>query len=275
MYPQPKKSETGKPVTVATLAKMKANGEKFVALTAYDASYAALLDAAGVDVVLVGDSLGMVVQGHSTTVPVTMDDMVYHGRMVARGLQRALFMIDMPFMSYATPDTALANAARLMQETGAHMVKLEGNASQVAVVEHLAGNGIPVCAHLGLRPQSVHKTGGFKVQGREQDAALRMESDAVSLANAGADIILLELVPSALAKEITSKVSVPVIGIGAGPDVDAQVLVLYDMLDITPGRRPKFAKNYMAGAASPLEAVQRYVAEVRDGTYPAPEHCFD
>ncbi|HEX7047097.1 MAG TPA: 3-methyl-2-oxobutanoate hydroxymethyltransferase [Gammaproteobacteria bacterium] len=275
MYTQPKNTTAGKPVTVSTLAKMKANGEKFAALTAYDASFAAMLDAAGVDVVLVGDSLGMVVQGHSTTVPVTMDDMVYHGRMVARGLRRALFMIDMPFMSYATPDTALTNAARLMQEAGAHMVKLEGNANQAGVVEHLAGNDVPVCAHLGLRPQSVHKVGGFKVQGREQSAAQQMIADAKTLANAGADIILLELVPSALAKEITATVSVPVIGIGAGPDVDAQVLVLYDMLDITPGRRPKFAKNYMAGAASPLEAVQNFVAEVRDGTYPAPEHCFD
>lgn len=275
MYTQPKNTATGKPVTVSTLAKMKANGEKFASLTAYDASFASMLDAAGVDVVLVGDSLGMVVQGHSTTVPVTMDDMVYHGRMVARGLRRALFMMDMPFMSYATPDTALRNAARLMQEAGAHMVKLEGNANQVGVVEHLAGNDVPVCAHLGLRPQSVHKVGGFKVQGREQSAAQQMIADAKTLANAGADIILLELVPSALAKEITATVSVPVIGIGAGPDVDAQVLVLYDMLDITPGRRPKFAKNYMAGAASPLEAVQNFVAEVRNGTYPAPEHCFD
>lgn len=275
MYTQPNNMSTGKPVTVSTLAKKKANGEKFACLTAYDASFAALLDAAGVDIVLVGDSLGMVVQGHATTVPVTVDDMVYHGAMVARGLRRALLMVDMPFMSYATPDTALVNAARLMQEGGAHMVKLEGHVNQLKVVEYLAGNGVPVCAHLGLRPQSVHKIGGFKVQGREQDAALQMVSDAVSLVNAGADILLLELVPSALAKEITAKVSVPVIGIGAGPDVDAQVLVLYDMLDITPGRKPRFAKNYMAGAASPLEAVRNFIAEVGDGRYPAPEHCFD
>ncbi len=275
MYPTPKKTATGKPVTISTLAKMKADGEKFAALTAYDASFAAMLDAAGVDVVLVGDTVGMVVQGHSSTVPVTVDDMIYHGRLVARGLHRALLMLDMPFMSYATPDAALVNAARMMQEAGAQMVKLEANANQAVVVEHLAGNGVPVCAHLGLRPQSVHKIGGFKVQGREQDAARQMVSDAKTLVDAGADILLLELVPSALAKEITAAVPVPVIGIGAGPDVDAQILVLYDMLDITPGRRPKFAKNYMAGAASPLEAVQKYVAEVREGTYPAPEHCFD
>lgn len=275
MYTRPENQRDAKPVTIATLAKMKANGEKFTCLTAYDASFATMLDIADVDVVLVGDSLGMVVQGHATTVPVTMDDMVYHGRLVARGLKRALLMLDMPFMSYATPEDALRNAARLMQETGAAMVKLEGNANQLKVVEHLAGNGIPVCAHLGLRPQSVHKAGGFRVQGRDEEAANLMLRDAQSLVAAGADIILLECVPSALARTITEKVAVPVIGIGAGPDTDAQVLVLYDMLDITPGHRPKFAKNYMAGAASPLEAVQNFVREVRDGSYPAPEHCFD
>src|SRR5690606_24675770 len=253
MYTQPNKRQDAKPVTVATLAKMKAAGEKFACLTAYDASFAAMLDVAGVEVVLVGDTLGMVVQGHPTTLPVTVDDMVYHGRMVARGLHRALLMIDMPFMSYATPDSALRNAARLMQEGGAHMVKPEGHANQLEVVEYLAGNDVPVCAHLGLRPQSVHKIGGFKVQGREQDAARQMVSDAVAFERAGADILLLECVPNALAKEITASVSVPVIGIGAGPDVDAQILVLYDMLDITPGRKPRFSKNYTADGASPIE----------------------
>lgn len=275
MYTQPNNQRDAKPVTVATLAKMKASGEKFACLTAYDASFAAMLDNAGVDVVLVGDSLGMVIQGHPTTIPVTMDDMIYHGRAVARGLKRALLMLDMPFMSYATPDMALANAARMMQEAGAHMVKLEGNANQVKIVEHLAGNGVPVCAHLGLRPQSVHKIGGFKVQGRDQDAARRMVNDAEMLVHAGADVVLLECVPTALAREITKKVSVPVIGIGAGPYTDAQVLVLYDMLDITPGRRPKFAKNYSALADSPFEAVQKFVEEVRTGVYPAQEHGFD
>lgn len=275
MYTQPGKSNDAKPVTIASLAKMKAAGEKFACLTAYDASFAALLDAAGVEVVLVGDSLGMVIQGHATTVPVTMDDMVYHGRAVARGLNRALLMLDMPFMSYATPDEALKNAARMMQEAGAHMVKLEGNANQLKIVEHLAGNGVPVCAHLGLRPQSVHKLGGFRVQGRDEDAARAMVSDAEMLVDAGADMLLLECVPSALAKEITEKVAVPVIGIGAGPHTDAQVLVLYDMLDITPGRKPRFAKNYMQGANSPLQAVKNFVAEVKKRTYPQPEHCFD
>lgn len=275
MYTQPNNQRDAKPVTVTTLAKMKASGEKFSCLTAYDASFAALLDNAGVDVVLVGDSLGMVIQGHPTTLPVTMDDMIYHGRAVARGLKRALLMLDMPFMSYATPDMALANAARMMQEAGAHMVKLEGNSNQLKIVEHLAGNGVPVCAHLGLRPQSVHKIGGFKVQGREQNAAREMVHDAEMLVHAGADVLLLECVPTALAREITKKVSVPVIGIGAGPYTDAQVLVLYDMLDITPGKRPKFAKNYMALADTPFEAVQKFVEEVRTGIYPAKEHGFD
>lgn len=275
MYTTPDKRSNATPVTAAALSKMKARGERFACMTAYDASFAAMLEAAGVDVVLVGDSLGMVIQGRETTVPVTLDDMIYHGKAVARGLRHALLMIDMPFMTYATPDMALGNAARLMQETGAQMVKLEGNANQLKVVEYLAGNGIPVCAHLGLRPQSVHKIGGFKVQGRTQGTARQMVKDAEMLVAAGADILLLECVPTALAKEITAKVTVPVIGIGAGPHTDAQVLVLYDALDITPGHKPKFAKNYMQGAGSPLEAVQNFVAEVRDGRYPAAEHCFD
>ena len=275
MYSTPDKRHDGKPVTVSTLAKMKAEGRKITSLTAYDASFAALVDQAGVDVVLVGDSLGMVIQGHATTVPVTVDDVIYHGKAVQRGLDRALLMLDMPFMSYATPDEALRNAARMMQEGGAQMVKLEGNANQLAVVEHLAGNGIPVCAHLGLRPQSVHKIGGFKVQGRAADDAEQMVKDAMALTEAGADIILLECVPNALAKRITEAVSVPVIGIGAGPDVDGQILVLYDVLDITPGKKPKFAKNYADGAASPAAAIAKFVTEVQDGTYPAPEHCFE
>ncbi|MDX1444288.1 MAG: 3-methyl-2-oxobutanoate hydroxymethyltransferase, partial [Gammaproteobacteria bacterium] len=265
----------GKPVTAATLQKMKQAGEKFACLTAYDASFAAMVDAAGVEVVLVGDSLGMVMQGHSTTVPVTVDDIIYHGKMVARGLSRALLMLDMPFMSYATPDDALHNAARMMQEGGAHMVKLEGHANQLPVVEYLSGNGVPVCAHLGLKPQSVHKLGGFKVQGRDTDSAKQMVADAKALVDAGADVLLLECVPNALAKEITGAVDVPVIGIGAGPDTDGQILVLYDILDITPGRKPKFAKNYMAGAGSNAAAVEKFVAEVKSGDYPAAEHCFD
>ena len=262
------------PVNMSTLHKMKADGEKIAWLTAYDASFGMLVDMAGVDVVLVGDSLGMVIQGHETTVPVTMNDIVYHTRAVARGLGRPFLVADMPFMSYATPEQALGNAVRLMQEGGAKMVKLESGAGQLGIVEFLARHDIPLCAHIGLRPQSVHKVGGFRVQGREAEAASRMLSDARDLQNAGADIVLLECVPSSLGAEITRSLEVPVIGIGAGPDVDGQVLVLYDILDLTPGRKPRFTKNFMAGASSPLAALEAYVRAVKDGTYPAPEHCF-
>lgn len=262
------------PVNVATLQKMKAEGEKIACLTAYDASFAVLLDEAGVDVALVGDSLGMVIQGHETTVPVTMDDMVYHGRAVARGLHRPFFLADLPFMSYSTKEQALANAVRLMQEAGAKMVKLESGAGQVGIVEFLAAHDIPVCAHIGLKPQSVHKVGGFRVQGRESDAAERMKRDAIDLQSAGADIVLLECIPAQLGGEITNELDVPVIGIGAGPHVDGQILVLYDVLDITTGRKPKFSRNFMQGAASPLEAIRGFVTAVKDRSYPAPEHCF-
>ncbi|HET6726046.1 MAG TPA: 3-methyl-2-oxobutanoate hydroxymethyltransferase [Gammaproteobacteria bacterium] len=275
MYTKVETAAHGKPVTLTRLAEMKRSGEKIACLTAYDASFAALVDAAGVDVVLVGDTLGMVVQGHDTTVPVTVDDMIYHCRMVARGLSRALLMADMPFLSYASPALALENAGRLMREGGAAMVKLEGNANQAEVVRHLAANGVPVCAHLGLRPQSVHKLGGFKVQGKTDAAARQIIGDALALEAAGADIVLLECVPSALGREIAERVAVPVIGIGAGPDADGQILVLYDMLDITPGHRPRFAKNFMGGAESPRAAIEAYVQAVRGGDYPAPEHCFD
>jgi 3-methyl-2-oxobutanoate hydroxymethyltransferase len=262
------------PVNIATLQRMKAEGEKIAWLTAYDASFALLVDNAGVDVVLVGDSLGMVIQGHETTVPVTMDDIVYHSRAVARGLRRAFLVADMPFMSYASREQALGNAVRLMQEGGAKMVKLESGAGQIGVVEFLANHDIPVCAHIGLKPQSVHKVGGFRVQGREQEAAERMKREAVDLQNAGADIVLLECVPSALGAEITQALAVPTTGIGAGPDVDGQVLVLYDVLDITPGRKPRFVRNFMQDAASPLAAIEAYVQAVKDRSYPAPEHCF-
>ncbi|MBM5811432.1 MAG: 3-methyl-2-oxobutanoate hydroxymethyltransferase [Gammaproteobacteria bacterium] len=262
------------PVTVATLQKMKADGERIACLTAYDASFAMLLDQAGVDFVLVGDSLGMVIQGHETTVPVTMEHMLYHTRAVARGLARPFLVTDLPFMSYATPEIALANSVRLMQEGGAKMVKLESGASQLNIVEFLARHDIPVCAHIGLKPQSVHKVGGFRVQGREQEAAERMRATARELQDAGADIVLLECIPAALGATIAADLSVPVIGIGAGGDVDGQILVLYDILDITPGRKPKFAHNFMAGAGSPLAAIQAYVTAVKERSYPAAEHCF-
>jgi 3-methyl-2-oxobutanoate hydroxymethyltransferase len=275
MYTQPSNSSDAKPVTVSTLARMKSEGEKIACLTAYDASFAALLDGAGVDVVLVGDSLGNVIQGHAATVPVTVDDIVYHTRNVARGLKRAFLIADMPFMSFPTLERALLSAARLMQEGGAKMVKLEGSSAQAEIIRCLTDNGVPVCAHLGLRPQLVHKQGGFHVQGRGAAAARQMIKDAQLLEQAGADLILLELVPTALAAKITTKVKVPVIGIGAGPRVDGQILVLYDMLDITPGKRPKFVRNFMTGAKSPLDAVAAYVKAVKGGSFPAVEHSFD
>jgi 3-methyl-2-oxobutanoate hydroxymethyltransferase len=262
------------PVNVATLRRMKEQGEKIASITCYDASFGALVDEAGVDVVLVGDSLGMVIQGHDTTVPVTLEHVVYHCKAVARGLIRPFLMADMPFMSYTSRELALQNAVRLMQEGGAKMVKLEGGASQVQIVEFLASHDIAVCAHLGLKPQSVHKTGGFRVQGRDEAAAEQMTRDARALQDAGADIVLLECIPSALGAQITRELHVPVIGIGAGPDTDGQILVLYDVLDITPGRKPRFVRNCMAGHDSPLAAVQSYVAAVKSREYPAPEHCF-
>ena len=262
------------PVTLATLAQMKASGEKIACLTAYDASFAALIDGAGCDVVLVGDSLGMVIQGHDTTVPVTMDQMVYHTRAVSRGLARAFLIADLPFMSYPSREVALANSVRLMQEGGARMVKLESGSAQVDIVGFLAHHDIAVCAHLGLRPQSVHKTGGFRVQGREQAAAERMIDEAQALEAAGADLLLLECIPSELGKRVTEAVSVPVIGIGAGPDTDGQILVLYDILDLTLGRKPRFVRNFMESAANPGAAIAAYVNAVHDRSYPAPEHCF-
>jgi 3-methyl-2-oxobutanoate hydroxymethyltransferase len=262
------------PVNVATLGRMAAEGEKIACITCYDASFAALVDEADLDVVLVGDSLGMVIQGHDTTVPVTLDHIVYHCRAVAKGLSRPFLMADMPFMTYTSREQALQNAVRLMQEGGAKMVKLEGGAGQVEIVEFLANHDIAVCAHLGLKPQSVHKTGGFRVQGREEAAAEQMKRDARALQDAGADIVLLECIPQQLGKEITDELHVPVIGIGAGPDTDGQILVLYDVLDITPGRKPRFVKNYMSGHDSPLEALRSYVAAVKSREYPAPEHCF-
>src|ERR1044071_9623160 len=262
------------PVNIATLAKMKSEGEKITCITAYDSSFATLVDDAGIDLVLVGDSLGMVIQGHDTTVPVTLEDVIYHCRAVARGLYRPFLLADMPFMTYASKEQALDNAVRVMQEAGAKMVKLEGGSGQVEIVEFLARHDIAVCAHLGLKPQSVHKVGGFRVQGREEAAAEQMMRDAKSLQDAGADIVLLECIPAKLGAEITLAPEVPVIGICAGAQTDGQILVLYDILDITAGRKPKFSKNFMTGAASPLEAVKAYAQAVKSGTYPGPEHCF-
>ncbi len=262
------------PVNVATLVRMKAEQEKIACITAYDASFATLVDDAGVDLVLVGDSLGMVIQGHDTTVPVTLNDVIYHCRAVAKGLYRPFLMADMPFMTYASKEQALENAVRLMQEGGAKMVKLEGGAGQIEIVEFLANHDIAVCAHLGLKPQSVHKVGGFRVQGRDEAAAEQMMRDAKVLEAAGADIVLLECIPSKLGGEITQSLHVPVIGIGAGPHTDGQILVLYDVLDITAGRKPKFSKNFMTGQSSALDAVKAFTHSVKSLEYPAPEHCF-
>ncbi len=262
------------PVTLSTLHKMREDGEPIACLTCYDASFAALLDDANVDLVLVGDSLGMVIQGHDTTVPVTVDDVVYHCKAVSRGLHRPFLVADLPFMSYPSREVALTNSVRLMQEGGARMVKLESGAEQVRVVEFLTSHDIAVCAHLGLRPQSVHKTGGFRVQGRQQDAAARMLQDALDLQSAGADLVLLECIPAELGSTISAALDVPVIGIGAGPDTAGQILVLYDILDITTGRKPRFVRDFMAGAGTPLAAVKSYVEAVKSRSYPAAEHCF-
>lgn len=268
------RDSTRPPVNVSTLRQMKEQGEKIASLTCYDASMAALVDAAGADVVLVGDSLGMVIQGYDTTVPVTLDNVIYHCKAVARSLARPFLMADMPFMTYTSRETALANAVRLMQEGGAKMVKLEGGAGQVEIVEFLANHDIAVCAHLGLKPQSVHKTGGFRVQGREDAAAEMMKRDARALQDAGADVVLLECIPAHLGQEITAELHVPVIGIGAGPDTDGQILVLYDVLDLTPGRKPRFVQNFMTGHDQPVAALEAYVKAVKSRAYPAPEHCF-
>ncbi len=261
-------------VTVSTLLEMKQKRQKITSLTAYDYSFAQQLERADVDVVLVGDSLGMVVQGKGTTLPVTLDEMIYHARMVGRGLSRALLLVDMPFMSYATPEQALHNGGRLMKEAGAQMVKLEGGVDQVETVTLLVSRNIPVCAHLGLQPQSVHRLGGYKVQGRERDAAQQMISDALALEQAGASMLVLECVPSTLAAEITAALGIPVIGIGAGVECDGQVLVLYDMLGVTSGQIPRFVKNFMQEGGSVTAALSAFVSAVREQRFPAEEHGF-
>ncbi len=278
-------TEAIKQLNIADLARMRAEGDKIACLTAYDASFALIEDRAGVDVILIGDSLGMVIHGGSTTTPVSVGDIVYHSRCVAPHLRRAYLVADLPFLSYATLDRALDSSQRLMQEGAAKMVKLEGGREQANIVEYLAVRGVPVCAHLGLQPQFIHKMGAFKVQGRDDAAAEAMLHDAKVLAEAGADLLLLECVPAALAARITAESPVPVIGIGAGAEVDGQILVLQDVLGISPqvtlGRTPRFVKNYLATATANGEkagvieaAIADYVREVKAKAYPAPEHCF-
>ncbi len=274
-----------KPLHLAELRKLRAAGEKIACLTCYDASFALLEDRAGIDIILIGDSLGMVMQGGNTTTPVTVDDIVYHSRCVAPHLQRAFLMADLPFLSYATLERALDASQRLMQQGGAKMVKLEGGREQASIVEYLSVRGVPVCAHLGLQPQFIHKMGSFKVQGREDAAAEAMLHDAKVLADAGADMLLLECIPSSLGERITKASPVPVIGIGAGPAVDGQILVLQDLLGISPsvtiGHSPRFVKNFLAAAVANGEkggvieaAIGDYAKAVKSGAYPAPEHCF-
>ena len=267
-------TDTTNKVTVRTLHEKKQAGEKVVCLTAYDASFAQVLDQAGVDVVLVGDSLGMVIQGYETTIPVTVDDIVYHCKMVAKGINRSLLVADMPFLSYTSVESALENAGRMMKQAGAQMVKLEGGADQRDIVSALTQHGIPVCAHLGLQPQRVHKIGGYRVQGREASAADAMVEEAKILEQAGADMMVLECVPNDLAEKITAALSIPVIGIGASPACDGQILVLYDILGISMGRIPKFSRDFLKQAGSIEGAVKAYVDAVRDGSFPGKEHVF-
>ncbi|PMS38437.1 ketopantoate hydroxymethyltransferase [Trinickia symbiotica] len=262
-----------KDVSVLTLRAMRDAGERIAMLACYDASFASMLDRCGVDVLLVGDSLGNVVQGHSTTLLVTIGHAVYHTEAVARGDRTALVVSDLPFATYATPVQAFENAARLMR-AGAQMVKLEGGAWLGETVHFLVERGIPVCAHIGLTPQSVHALGGFRLQGRTEPAAMRLIEDALALQDAGAQMIVMEAIPAELAAEVTARLAIPTIGIGAGVHCSGQVLVLHDALGVYPGRTAKFVKNFMDGQTSIEAAIKAYVAEVKAGTFPSAEHSF-
>ena len=264
-----------KPWTVPALAEAKREGRRLAMLTAYDAVFARVLDRNGVDRALVGDPLGMVVKGHDSTLPVTVDDIVYHCAAVRRGLSRALLMADMPFLSYATPEQALATARRLLVDAGAAMVKLEGGQDCVVdVIRFLVEREVPVCAHLGLTPQSVLRMGGFRVQGREEAAQKKMIEQAHAVAAAGAEALVLECVPAKLAAQITRSIDIPTIGIGAGVDCDGQILVSYDLLGITPGKRVRFTKDFLIETGSVHRAIERYAEDVRARRFPGPEHSF-
>ncbi len=261
-------------ITLTTLRKKVQEGEKIAALTCYDASFAALLEQAGVEILLVGDSLGMVLQGRESTLPVTLDEMAYHTRCVARGAKQAFIVADLPFGSYQEgPIQAMGSAARLMAD-GAHMVKLEGGEVMLDTVEFLSRRGIPVCGHLGLLPQSVNQLGGYRVQGRSEDEAARLLQDACALEQAGAALVVLEAIPAVLAQRVTESLAIPTIGIGAGAGCSGQVLVLHDMLGIFPGKTPRFAKDFAAGTGSVQAALERYVKAVKQGEFPAAEHWF-
>ncbi len=265
--------QDNKPITITKLLTMYADGEKIAVLTAYDSSMCALLNRCGVEVILVGDSLGNVVQGHSSTTPVTLEEMAYHTECVARANTHAFLIADLPFASYGDPVQALESSAELMR-AGADMVKLEGGTWQVDVIQYLVERSVPVCAHLGLLPQSVHLLGGYKVQGKSKDAAVHMLEQAHACEAAGAQMLVLEAIPSALGEKITQSLHIPTIGIGAGPNCSGQVLVLPDMLGISPGKLPKFVKNFMVDHTSIDAAIRAYVKEVKSGKFPGPEHCF-
>lgn len=267
-------NKTPSTITINTLQQMKKAGEKITCMTAYDASFSNLLDQTGIEVLLVGDSLGMVIQGFDSTLPVTMEQIIYHSRCVAQGRQRALLMADMPFSSDLTLEDTLKNAGRLMKEGGAHIIKLEGGHRQSKAIQALAQRGIPTCGHLGLLPQSVHKHGGYRVQGRDNTSAQILIDEAIVLEEAGTDLLLLECVPATLGTKISQTVQIPVIGIGAGNGCDGQVLVLYDAINITPGKKPRFTKNFIEDASSISNAIERYITEVKNGTFPSKEHSF-
>ena len=264
------------PISITTLFKLKEKGQKFASLTAYDALFAELISSSGIEVMLVGDSLGMVLQGHDSTLPVTIEDMVYHMQCVRRGNRGSLIMADLPFMSYASANQSLESAAALMR-AGAHIVKLEGGAWLAESTRLLAERGIPVCTHMGLTPQSINRLGGFRVQGRNPDQASTMLEEAQLLEESGASVLLLECVPVSLAKAITEKLQIPVIGIGAGPDTDGQIMVMHDMLGITPTsiRTPKFVKNFLTESTDGIRGAFTAFAEaVRSGSFPSSEHSF-
>lgn len=260
-------------ITTAQLRKMKQQGEKITALTAYDASFAKLFADAGVEVLLIGDSMGMVLQGHADTLPVTVNDIAYHTRCVRAGAPQAFVIADMPFMSYATVEQAMQNATPLMQ-AGANMVKLEGGEFLLATIKALTERGIPVCGHIGLTPQSVHVFGGFKVQGRDDQAAEHILQQALALEEAGAQLLVVECIPTALAQRISQAVQIPVIGIGAGPVTDGQILVMHDLLGISSGYIPKFSKNFLQQTGDIKHAISQYINDVKSGAFPGPEHSF-
>ncbi|MBR7069346.1 MAG: 3-methyl-2-oxobutanoate hydroxymethyltransferase [Oxalobacter sp.] len=262
-----------KSITTNTISKLYQNQEKITMLTCYDASFAALMDQCGVETLLIGDSLGMVCQGLDSTLPVSIDEVAYHTSCVARGNKTALIVADMPFGTYPDKETAYVNAVKLIK-AGAHMVKLEGGILVADTIRYLVERSIPVCGHVGLTPQSVNRFGGYRIQGKSEDGAAQVMADAKAVEAAGATMVVLEAIPAILGKSVTEALNIPTIGIGAGPDCSGQVLVMHDMLDVYPGRKARFVRNFMTGSTSIAEAIRAYVAAVKDGSFPTQEHCF-